>query len=143
METGDLLHMGAANVVQCLMTHSVSPQARRLMREAITGDPYHVDINLDSNSKNRNVEILNAYLKTMGLKLEFVKKAKKKTRLFMHRPIRKIEKVEYKPLFRKIPEEEMRVADPMKDFYRSVELREQSEKYLFHRKLFTKIEKKE
>ena len=79
METEDFIHIGAESVVYALMIHSVSPQARRLLEQALTGNPYHVDIVLNNDSKNRNAEILNAYLKTMGLRLTFkkIKKAKK------------------------------------------------------------------
>lgn len=77
METGNLIHLGAELVVQMLMLYSTSPHARRLTEEMLTGDAFDVDIKLDDNSKNRNVEILNVYLKTMGLKLTFNRKPKK------------------------------------------------------------------
>ena len=86
MESGDMMHLGAENVVYTLMIHSVSPQARRLVESALTGDPYSVNIILNSDSKNRSAEILNAYLKTMGLRLVFKKIKKKKTKL-MTRPL--------------------------------------------------------
>lgn len=77
METGNLIHLGAELVVQMLMLYSTSPHARRLTEEMLTGDAFNIDVKLDMNSKNRNVEILNVYLKTMGLKLTFTKKPKK------------------------------------------------------------------
>lgn len=77
METGNLIHLGAELVVQMLMLYSTSPQARRLTKELWTGDAFNVDVKLDMESKNRNVEILNVYLKTMGLRLVFKKKPKK------------------------------------------------------------------
>lgn len=77
METGNLIHLGAELVVQMLMLYSTSPHARRLTSEMLTGDPFNIDVKLDMKSKNRNVEILNVYLKTMGLKLEFERKKKK------------------------------------------------------------------
>jgi hypothetical protein len=77
METGNLIHLGAELVVQMLMLYSTSPSARRLTSEMLTGDPFNIDVKLDMKSKNRNVEILNVYLKTMGLKLTFNRKAKK------------------------------------------------------------------
>lgn len=76
METGDFAHLGMDWVVSTLMIHSVSPQARRLVEHILTKDPYNVDIKLDEKSRNRNAEKLNAYLKTMGLKLVFIKKKK-------------------------------------------------------------------
>ena len=71
METGNLIHLGAELVVQMLMLYSTSPHARRLTDQMLTGDPFNIDVKLDNNSTNRNVEILNVYLKTMGLKLTF------------------------------------------------------------------------
>lgn len=102
METGDLQHMGALHVVQTLMVHSVSPQGRRRMIKAITGDPYHVNIKLDSNSKNRNVEILNTYLKTMGLALQFTKKRKKATKIFKKRIFTYVEPKRTTKVFTKV-----------------------------------------
>jgi hypothetical protein len=77
METGNLIHLGAELVVQMLMLYSTSPHARRLTSEMLTGDAFNIDVKLDTESKNRNVEILNVYLKTMGLKLSFKKIPKK------------------------------------------------------------------
>lgn len=77
METGNLIHLGAELVVQMLMLYSTSPHARRLTEEMLTGDPFNIDVKLDMESKNRNVEILNVYLKTMGLKLTFRRVPKK------------------------------------------------------------------
>ena len=78
METGNLIHLGAELVVQMLMIYSTSPHARRLTEALLTDDPFNIDIKLDMESKNRNVEILNAYLKSMGLKLVFTRHPKKK-----------------------------------------------------------------
>lgn len=73
MESGDLAHLGMEYVVMNLMLYSASPQARRLFEQLLVGDPYNIDIKLDENSKNRNAEIINALLKTMGLQLRFKK----------------------------------------------------------------------
>lgn len=78
MESGDLDHMGTEYVVINLLLHSLSPHGRRLVEQVATGDPYNVDVRLDSKSKNRSAEILNARLKTMGYRLVFEKKKKKK-----------------------------------------------------------------
>lgn len=77
METGNLIHLGAELVVQMLMLYSTSPHARRLTQEMLTGDAFDINVKLDFDSKNRNVEILNVYLKTMGLKLSFKRTPKK------------------------------------------------------------------
>lgn len=80
MESGDLGHIGMENVVSILMIHSVSPQARRLVEQMLTDDPYDIDIKLDDNSVNRTAQIANVYLKTMGYRLKFLKKLKKPKR---------------------------------------------------------------
>ena len=76
METGDMSHLGMETVIINLMINSVSPLGRRLMEQLLTGDPYNIDIQLTDDCKNRSVEIVNAYLKTMGVRLVFVKKPK-------------------------------------------------------------------
>ena len=80
MESGDLGHIGMENVVSILMIHSVSPQARRLVEQMLTDDPYDIDIKLDENSINRTAQIANVYLKAMGYRLKFLKKLKKPKR---------------------------------------------------------------
>lgn len=76
METGDLGNIGMEAVVINLMIHSASPHARRLAEQLYTGDPFNIDIKLDMGAKNRNVEIVEAYLKTIGYKLVFLKRRK-------------------------------------------------------------------
>jgi len=81
MEQGDFGHLGMEVVIVNLMLHSTSPHGRRLAEELLTGDPFSVDIKLDEDSKNRSVEVNNAFLTTMGLELEFVKVRKVQQRL--------------------------------------------------------------
>lgn len=139
METGDFLHMGAEHVVSALMMHSVSPQARRLVESALTGNPYHVDIKLDSDSKNRNVEILNAYLKTMGLRLTFTKVKKIKKPLMVKHLMSKQNKT---PLMTKVNPNEVQTINgkPCYKYYMEKE-KEITEKYLMREHLMTKIKK--
>lgn len=87
MESGDLNHVGPELVVQMLMLYSASPHARRLCEQMLTGDPFNIDIKLDMKSKNRNVEILNVYLKSMGLRLKFNRTKKKKIKPVLFRPV--------------------------------------------------------
>ncbi len=77
MESTDLMHMGVEYVVMNLMLYSSSPQGRRLIEQLLVGDPYNIDIKLDQHSKNRNAEIINALMETMGLKLIFKRIPKK------------------------------------------------------------------
>lgn len=83
MESGDFDHMGTEYVVINLLLHSLSPHGRRLVEEAAIGDPYNVDIKLDSRAKNRSAEILNTRLKTMGYRLVFKKIKKHKVRAML------------------------------------------------------------
>lgn len=78
MESGDLNHIGTEFVVINLLLLSLSPHARRLVEQAAVGDPYNVDIKIDTRSKNRSAEILNTRLKTMGYRIKFIKRRKYK-----------------------------------------------------------------
>lgn len=78
METANMCHMDPEIVVENLLLHSASPHARMLSRKIYdSADPFKVDIKIDSYTKNRNVEILNAYLACKGLSLNFYKRLKK------------------------------------------------------------------
>lgn len=77
MEAEDLSHMGSEALVMNLMILSLSPQGRRKVEDLLTKDPYDINITLDNDSRNRSVEILNAYLKALGLRIVFSKKRKK------------------------------------------------------------------
>lgn len=79
MESGDMGHMGSEPVVINLLLHSLSPHGRRLVEQIALGNPYDVDVKLDTRAKNRSAEILNARLKTMGYRMVFKKTRKKKT----------------------------------------------------------------
>ena len=67
------MHIGTEYVVLNLLLYSLSPNGRRLMEQLATGDPYDVDVKIDSESKNRSAEILNTRLKTMGYRIIFNK----------------------------------------------------------------------
>ncbi len=71
-----MAHIGVDALIANMMIHSLSPQGRRLVEQMYTGDPFNIDIKLDSDSKNRSAEIANTYLKTVGRKLIFYKKPK-------------------------------------------------------------------
>ena len=76
METNNMNHIGADAVITNMMIHSLSPQGRRLVEKMYTGDPFHIDIKLDSNSRNRSAEIAATYLKTIGRRIIFIKSKK-------------------------------------------------------------------
>lgn len=84
MESGDMMHLGVQYVVMNLMLYSSSPQGRRLVEQLLVGDPYNIDIKLDQNSKNRNAEIINALMETMGLKLVFKRIPKQKKEMVLN-----------------------------------------------------------
>lgn len=85
MESGDMAHLGMEVVVTNLMIHSASPHARRLTEQLLTGDPFKIDIKLDETASNRGVEILNAYLKAMGIRLVFTKIPKAKKPMILYK----------------------------------------------------------
>ena len=73
-EAGCLSHMGTEYTVANLMIHSTSPHARRLTEQMETGDPHSVDIQMTEESKNRNAEFAETYLKAIGLRMNFIRK---------------------------------------------------------------------
>ena len=73
MEINNFNHIGSEAVIQNLMIHSVSPQGRKLVEKMYTCNPYDIDIKLDDESTNRVAEIVNTYLKAIGLRLVFAK----------------------------------------------------------------------
>lgn len=77
MEAGDLDHMGPEELILYLMLLSLSPHGRRKVEELLVGNPYEINIKVDDLAKNRSVEIINAYLKALGLRLRFVKKLRR------------------------------------------------------------------
>lgn len=83
METNNQLHLGVDFIITNMMIHSLSPQGRRLVEQMYTEDPFNIDIKLDSDSKNRSAEIVNAYLKTIGRRLRFLKKKKEIVKILM------------------------------------------------------------
>lgn len=107
MEIGDMIHLGAEVVIENLMIYSTSPHARRLTEVMLTGDPFNINVRLDERSKNRNVEILNAYLKTMGLKLTFKRFEKKLISPILIEPIEEYGPESYliEPIFQMHPDE--------------------------------------
>ena len=76
METNNMAHIGVEALISNMMIHSLSPQGRRLVEQMYTGDPFKIDIKLNSDSKNRSAEIANTYLKAIGRRLKFIKKRK-------------------------------------------------------------------
>ena len=105
METGNLAHAGMDVVVSNLMTHSVSPHARRLVEKMLIDDPYNIDVKPDETASNRNVEILNAYLKTMGLRLVFKRKLKQPEKVVSIMPVRIPVKPKFKVVSKINPQE--------------------------------------
>lgn len=86
MESDDLSSIGQEMVITNLMINSVSPIGRRLMKEALVGDPFALDIQLNDDASNRNVEILNAYQKTKGVALVF-NKVRRKVKQLVRRTV--------------------------------------------------------
>ena len=92
MESDDLSSVGAEYVISNLMINSVSPIGRRLMKEALTGDPFILDIQLNEDCANRNVEKLNAYQKAKGVALVFKRVRKQRIDLVKFREEKRFKK---------------------------------------------------
>lgn len=92
MESDDLSSVGMEYVISNLMINSVSPIGRRLMKEALIGDPFVLDIQLNEDCANRNVEKLNAYQKAKGVALVFKRIRKQKIDLVSYRKEARIKK---------------------------------------------------
>ena len=142
METNNMNHIGADAVITNMMIHSLSPQGRRLVEKMYTGDPFHIDIKLDSNSRNRSAEIAATYLKTIGRRIIFIKskKVRKKVAIpafyFDHDPIT------YPISF--VPEQDRKGFDYEKDFKdREKERKSARAKKVKSPLLFDGIERKE
>lgn len=73
METMIFLHCSSETVVINAMLMSLSPRARRSVMDMLLGDPYHVDIHIDMDARNRSAEKVQAIMKAMGLRLKFKK----------------------------------------------------------------------
>ena len=84
MEFSDLMHMLDVILIDSqLMRISSSPIGRSQHAELLRGNPFVVDVKLNSDAKSRPVEIVNAYLKTIGLKL-VIEKIKKNNDVVKH-----------------------------------------------------------
>ena len=114
METNNMAHIGVDALITNMMIHSLSPQGRRLVERMYTGDPFNIDVKLDSDSKNRSAEIANTYLKTVGRRIKFIKRRKNITKITMS-PIR-FDHDPYTYPIRFLPEELREGFDYVKDF---------------------------
>lgn len=89
MEASELMQLPRPEyAVESLMLLSTSSAARRSFKKLLLGDPFDRNIELDENAKSRNVEIANAYLKCLGLKLEFTKVEPKVKQIFIEEPFK-------------------------------------------------------
>jgi hypothetical protein len=122
METNNFDHIGADIVIANMMIHSLSPHGRRLTEQMYTGDPFNIDIKLDSESKNRSAEIANTYLKTIGRRLRFIKRRKVREKIAVSPIIFERDPVIYPILF--VPESLREGFDYEKDFAERQELNE-------------------
>lgn len=129
METGDFGHLGMEYVIEELMIHSVSPQARRLVEKIYKEDPYLVDIKLDKDSRNRSAEILNTYLKSIGYRLEFIKTPKVKKKPFTMSPFVPYDDMRLTKAFFKVSEKEN--FDPVEYLHKVMEAEERAAKKPF------------
>lgn len=104
MEASELMQLPECQfTVEALMMLSTAPTARRMMKQLLIGDPFDRNIVLDENARSRNVEIANAYLKCLGLKLEFKKVPKKLRVPILRKVISKVRPDSYRQVITKLP----------------------------------------
>lgn len=114
METNNMGHIGVDSLISNMMIHSLSPQGRRLVEQMYTGDPFNIDIRLDSDSRNRSAEIATTYLKAVGRRIKFIKRRKNIKKItfspitFDHSP--------YSVPISFVPEDKRKGFDYIKDF---------------------------
>lgn len=121
-----MAHIGVDALISNMMIHSLSPQGRRLVEQMYTGDPFKIDIKLDSDSKNRSAEIANTYLKTIGRRLIFVKKPKHIKKITFS-PV-SFEQFPIKQVVSFIPEDQREGFDYIKDFKERQKFEEKKKK---------------
>ena len=115
MESQNMQHLNVEVVISNMMIHSLSPQGRRLVEQMYTGDPFNIDVKLDSDSKNRSAEIANTYLKTVGRKLVFLKKPKVRKAITICPVL--FEKAPFRPAVTFVSEEYRAEHDFVKEYY--------------------------
>ncbi len=74
MESSAMAHLGNEINVLMLMLYSTAPIARRQVKQLLTDSPIDIDITINKDARSRSAEIVNTYLKAIGLKLEFKKR---------------------------------------------------------------------
>lgn len=126
METNNMCHIGPDAVITNMMIHSLSPQGRRLVQQMYTEDPFDINIRLDSDSRNRSAEIVNVYLKTIGRRMKFIKKYKKKRTPFTLSPFN-FSQDPFRSPFEYVPEE-YRSPEGLKELQKIRDKREKSNK---------------
>ena len=96
-------HVGINTFIEEFLLNSSSPEARRLNKELLVGDPFAFNIELDENCVSQSADKLQALLKVLGERLCF-----HKVRKFTYKPVtrvvaEKVGKKYYEPVVR-IPE---------------------------------------
>lgn len=66
-------HIGPEIFIEEFSLNSSSPEARRLNKELLVGDPFAFNITLDEDCVSQSADIVQAYLKVLGEKLCFSK----------------------------------------------------------------------
>lgn len=83
METSTIgAHVGTDILYEEFMLSSSSPKGRREHQKLLTGDPFEFNIELDEDCTSLTADIGQAYMKTIGERLRFIK-----LRKFKHRPM--------------------------------------------------------
>lgn len=114
MESNNMGHIGVDSLISNMMIHSLSPQGRRLVEQMYTGDPFTIDIKLDSDSRNRSAEIATTYLKAIGRRIRFIKR-RKNIRKVTFSPV-SFDRDPYQVPISFVPEDQREGFDYIKDF---------------------------
>ena len=116
-------HVGADIFIEEFNLNSSSPEARRLNRELLDGDPFKFNIVLDENCVSQSADIVQAYLKTLGERLCFHKlkkyKIKPATKIIVER-----HPIMHKNIVFRVPEEIRGNQEQVQQFIQECEQKE-------------------
>ena len=93
-------HVGINTFIEEFLLNSSSPEARRLNKELLVGDPFAFNIELDENCISQSADKLQAFLKVLGERLCFHKVKKFKYRPATRVVVEKVGKKYYEPAVR-------------------------------------------
>ena len=97
-------HVGAEIFIEEFNLNSSSPEARRLNKQLLTGDPFAFDVRLNEDCVSQSADIVQAFLKVLGERLNFSKVKKFKYQPCLRVVAQRVP-IPKKKLVFKVPEE--------------------------------------